>query len=79
MSEPSSSSGDGEQDWEIIGWETHSLVDNTRVEIDVGVQFSLDEIFITQGSSFEFNSNFDEGLLADNFEDFRGDLRDNEK
>ena len=37
MCEPSSDSWQGEQDGEHLSWDTQSLVDHTRVEVDVHI------------------------------------------
>lgn len=42
MGNPSCNSGDGEEDREHIGRETHSSVNKSTVEIDVGVKLACD-------------------------------------
>lgn len=49
MGDPSGNSGDGEEDGVHVGWETHGSVDEAAVEVDVGVEFSGDEVLIFKG------------------------------
>ena len=75
MSKPTSGSWDGEQDWVVVGRETEGSVDNTTVEIDIGVQLSLDEVFVSKGDLLKFDGNLDKRFLSNNFEDVIGNLR----
>ena len=72
--QPTSNSRDSEQHWEHVSRESHGSVDNSRVEINVGIELSLDEEFIWQGDLLQFNGYLDEGLLSTDFEDFISDL-----
>ena len=45
-----------EENGEHLSWNTQGLVNNTGVEIDVWMEFSLDEIFVGQCDSFELHS-----------------------
>jgi len=77
MRDPAGHSRNGEQDWEHVSGEAHGLVDDSGVEIDVGVQLSLDEVFILEGDLFKFDGDFDHIFLSYNFKDIICDLLDN--
>lgn len=52
MSNPSNNSWDGEKNWVHVSREAHSSVYQTRVEVNVRVEFSADEIFIRKSYLF---------------------------
>jgi len=66
--DPAGGTGDGEQHGEVVGGETHSLVDETRVEIDVRIQLALDEVGVTESNLLEGDSDLNEGLSAEDAE-----------
>ena len=74
VGQPANSSGDHEQDWEHVSRESQSLVDDATVEIDIGVQFPLDEEGVAEGNSFQLHCDFDQLFLANNFEHLIGNL-----
>lgn len=76
VSNPSDGSGDGEEDGEHISGESEGFVDHSSVEVDVGVQLLGDEVGVGKSDAFEFLGQVDEGLLANNLEDFLGDVLD---
>ena len=76
MGKPSSSSWDSEEDWEVVSGEAHSLVDNTTIEVDVGVKLSLDEVVITKSDSFKFNSDFNQWFTSKDIENVIGNLKE---
>lgn len=57
MGKPAYNSWDHEHHWEHIGWQTHGLVDDTTIKINIWVKFSLDKIRIIQGDSLELDGN----------------------
>ena len=77
MSQPSHASRDHKEDGEHVSWETHCSVNDTTVEVNVWIQFSLNEVGIIQGDSFEFNSNFDQLLLTGDLKDLLSNLLNN--
>lgn len=68
VSKPSCDSGNHEQDGEHISWETHGLVDDSTIEVDIRVEFSFDKVRIAQCNSFEFDSDFNQFFFSSNFE-----------
>lgn len=46
MSDPASYSGNGEEDRVHISRETHGTVNEATVEVNVGVKFAADEVFV---------------------------------
>jgi len=74
VSEPSCESGEGEKDGEHLSGDAQGLVDNSRVEVDVRVELSLDEVVVTQGHLLEGHSNIDHRLTSNNGEDIVGEL-----
>ena len=46
LRQPAGRPGYREQDGEHLGLEAHGLIDDSRIEIDVGIELALNEIFI---------------------------------
>ena len=76
MGQPSNHSRDHEQHGEHIGGEPHGSVDDSTVEIDVGVKLPLDEVGIRKGDPLQLHSDFNELLFASDLEDLLSDLLD---
>ena len=76
MSEPSSKSWKGEEDCEHLCWDAQSLVDNTRVEVYVWIELSLDEVLVCESDSLKLHSDVDEWLFSDNGEYLLGNCPD---
>lgn len=74
MGEPSRDSGDGEENREEVSGESHCLVDDARVEVNVGVELSIDEVFVTSSNLLKLHCDFDQWLLAYYFEDLLSEL-----
>eukprot|EP00465_Bigelowiella_longifila_P003663 CAMPEP_0185257224 /NCGR_PEP_ID=MMETSP1359-20130426/6286_1 /TAXON_ID=552665 /ORGANISM="Bigelowiella longifila, Strain CCMP242" /LENGTH=187 /DNA_ID=CAMNT_0027842201 /DNA_START=257 /DNA_END=821 /DNA_ORIENTATION=- len=74
--EPAGGAGNGEEDGEEIGWESHCLVDQPRVEIHIGVELALDKEWIGKSDFLEFLSDFDHGLFAGDAEYIVSELSD---
>src|SRR5688500_1621018 len=49
VGQPAGRAGDGEEHCEHLDGETHGLVDQARVEVDVGVELAVDEVGVGQG------------------------------
>lgn len=54
VSNPAGKTPNGEQHRKHLDWNAQSTVDDARVEIDVGVQLSLDEVLVLQRNFFKF-------------------------
>ena len=77
VGQPSNASWDHEQHWEHVSWEAHCFVNYTAVEIHVGIQLSLNEVWVIQGDLLQFDSNFNKFLSSSDFKHFVSDLLDN--
>jgi len=77
LRQPSGRARNGEHDGEHLRTETHRLVDDSGVEVHVGIQFALDEVIVFQGDAFQFQSDVKSGIAAGAFEHlFGGPLDD---
>ena len=63
MGNPADCTPDGENDREHVGGNSHCLEYYAGVEIDVWIELFSDEIFIVQGDSFQFNGDFEQGII----------------
>ena len=77
MSQPSDSSRNHEKHGEHVSGESHSLVDDSTVEIDVRVQLPLNEVGVTQSNSLQLYCNLNQLLLSSNLEHLLRDLLHN--
>ena len=76
MGEPSSETGQSEHDGEHLGGDSEGLVDNSGVEIDVGVQLSLDEVLVRESNSLKLHGDINHALATNDGEDVVGKLAD---
>ena len=60
VSEPAWESAKGEHDGEHICGDAHGAIEDTAVEVDVGVEFSGDEVIVFEGNFFEVAGDFEE-------------------
>lgn len=74
MGQPTSGTRDGEENGEVVGGESHGFVDETRVEVDVGVEVSLLEVLVAEGDALELDSDLNEGLTSKDGEYLFGNL-----
>jgi len=58
----------------VIG--THRLIYEAGVEIHVGIELALDEVFVFESDALALQSDFEEGVLAHELEDFVSDVLD---
>src|SRR6266568_5130308 len=65
-----------EQHWKHRHRETHRLINEAGVEIDVGIEFALHEVIVFQGNAFTLQSDFEERVLAHKLEHFIRDVLD---
>jgi hypothetical protein len=77
VSEPASKTGKSEHDSEHLGGDAEGLVYNSGVEVNVGVEFAVNEVAVSESNLFECHGNVDEGFATHNGEDIVGDLADN--
>merc|ERR1711990_519969 len=76
VSKPSCKSGESEEDGEHLSGDAESLVDNSRVEVNVRVELSLDEVLIRESNLLKGHSNINHRFTANNGEDIISNLAD---
>src|SRR5436190_10221594 len=54
VGDPARQTAQGEQHRKHLDRETHCSVDDARIEIDVRIEFPLDEVWVAEGRGFEF-------------------------
>src|SRR5437879_315028 len=70
LCDPAGSARNREQHGKHGHRETHRLINQAGVEIHVGIQLALDEVFIFEGDSFAFEGDFEQRILAHQIENF---------
>jgi hypothetical protein len=70
MSKPSNNSRDHEKNWEHVSRESHCLVNNATIEINIRIKFSLNKILIAQSNLFQLHCDFNKLLFSSDFENF---------
>src|SRR5262252_8595761 len=73
---PAGSSRNGEQNRKHSHREAHRLVDQTSVEIHVGIELALDEVFVLQRDALALQRDFEKRILAHQVEYLIGDVLD---
>src|ERR1035441_9119997 len=68
LGQPPGSAGDGEQDGEDLRFESHSLIHDAGVEVDVGIELALDEVVVLKGDALQFQGDIQLGIAAGDFE-----------
>ena len=63
MGEPSRDTRDRENRRKLIDWDPELVVDDTRIEIHVGIEFARDEILVLQRDLFQLFGDFQERIL----------------
>ena len=76
MRQPSDRARDGEQHGEHLQREAHGLVDQARVEVDVGVEVARGEVLVGQGDLLELEGDVQQRILAGDLEHLVGDALD---
>src|SRR6266581_7407458 len=76
LRDPSRSARYREQHWKHRHRETHRLINEAGVKIDVGIEFALHEVIVFQGNTFTLQSDFEERVLAHELEHFIRDVLD---
>lgn len=57
MGEPSDNTRNHEENCEHVSREAHCFIYDTAIEVNVGIEFSFDEVRIGEGDTFELNCN----------------------
>src|SRR5258708_12525171 len=70
LRDPAGSARNREQNGKHGHRETHRLINQAGVEIHVGIELALDEVFVFQGDPFAFEGDFEERVLAHQIENF---------
>src|SRR5229473_5682134 len=73
---PAGSARNREQNGKHGHRETHRLINEAGVEIHVGIELALDEVFVFESDALALESDFQKGVLAHKFEDFVSDVLD---
>src|SRR5258708_35873078 len=73
---PTGRAGNGEEHREHGHGETHGLINETGIEVHVGIELALDEVVVLKGDALALKGNFEQGVLAHKVEDFVSDALD---
>src|SRR5437879_2517972 len=73
---PAGSTRNREQNGKHGHRETHRLINEAGVEIHVGIELALHEVFVFESDALALESDFQKGVLAHKFEDFVSDVLD---
>src|SRR5664280_1224649 len=76
VGEPARRPGNGEQHGEHLERKPHGLVDEARVEVDVGVEPAGDEVLVGEGDLLELQGDVQQRVLAGDLEHLVGGLLD---
>ncbi len=76
MSKPSNNSRNHEKNWEHISRESHCLVDNATIKINIRIKFSFNEILIAQSNLFQLHCDFNKLFFSSDFKNFISDFFD---
>src|SRR5439155_5866632 len=61
---PAGRPGNGEKDWKHLHRESHGLINQARVEVDVRIQLAAHEIFVLKRDPLELERDLEERILA---------------
>src|SRR5690606_16831650 len=69
---PAYGTSQGEDSGKQGGWNANSTLNDTRVEVHVGVQFALDKVRIFQSDALQFHGQFEQRIVlqAQGFQNF---------
>ena len=76
MRKPTGHTRNGEEHGVHLDRESHGLVDEARVEVDVRVELAAHEVVVGEGGFFKLESNVEKFVLAGDLEHVVGDLLD---
>src|SRR5204862_4813731 len=79
LRDPAGGSRDREQDREDRYREPHRLVDQSRIEVDVGVELPSDEVIVRQSDSLELQGDVKERIASGYVEDEIGNAFDDRR
>src|SRR5690606_36348407 len=76
LSNPAHGTSQGEDSGEQGGWDTNSALNDTRVEVYVGVQLAFDEVWIFQSNALQFHGQLEQRIVlqAQGFQNFLASL-----
>src|SRR5215467_1093760 len=77
LRDPAGSARNREQNRKHGHGKAHRLIDQSRIEIHVGIELALDEVFVLESDAFAFKSDLEQRILAHEIKDFVGDALDN--
>src|SRR5215470_4919609 len=69
LRQPSGRAWNGEEHGEHFGPESHRLVHDSRIEIDIGIELALHEVIILESDALQFQGDLDLGIATRDFED----------
>src|SRR5712664_981420 len=76
LRDPAGSARNGEEHGEHGHRKTHRLINQAGVKVHVGIELALHEVFVFESDALALKSDFEEGILAHEFEDFVRDVLD---
>src|SRR3981081_4636548 len=76
LGDPPGSARNREQDGKHGHGETHRLINEAGVKIDVGIELALHEVFVFEGNALALESDFEQRVLAHELENFISDVLD---
>src|SRR5271165_2722096 len=76
LRQPAGCARDGEQHGEHLRLEAHGLVDDSGVEIHVGIQLASDKVIVLERYALQFDGGIQLGVAASNLEHLLGDRLD---
>src|SRR6202030_3853016 len=74
LRDPARSARNSKKDWEHRHGEAHRLINETRVEIHIGIEPARNEVFVLERDAFAFERNLDERVAAHYVENFIRDV-----
>src|SRR5437879_6212954 len=76
LRDPTGGARNREEDGKHGHRETHRLINEAGVEVHVWIELALHEVFVFESDTLAFESDFEERVLAHEFEDFVSDVLD---
>src|ERR1019366_499217 len=73
LRQPASGPRNGEQHGKHLRLEAHGLVNDPRVEVNVGIELAGDEVIVSQRDPFELQGNVEPGVASGHLENFVSD------
>src|SRR5260370_24171140 len=76
LRDPTGSARNGEEHGEHGHRKTHRLISQAGVKVHVGIELALHVVFVFESDALALESDFEEGVLAHELEDFVSDVLD---